>query len=238
MVHDGVSIANMDIADLQTALAASGRYHDDVDGRYGPQTGAAVMLAMTDGPDTRLGPADIASSAQRLGLTPAHISAVTAVESSGGGFAEGRPVLLFEPHRFSRATAHLFDGRAPDVSYPAWNPSGYPRTQAGRYAQLVKAVGLNVDAGFASASYGLFQILGENFAACGYRSAFDFAAAQAFDEVTQLQAFEAFLRSRGLLGFLQARDWAGFAQRYNGTAYQLNHYDTRLAAAYQKAGGF
>ncbi len=92
-----------------------------------------------------------------------------------------------------------------------------------------------MDAGFASASYGRFQILGENYAACGYASSFDFAEAMARDEATQLRAFERFLTANGLVRVLKARDWAAFARGYNGTAYRVNRYDEKLAAAYAKA---
>lgn len=225
----------MSTASLQRALRDTGRYKGALDGKYGPLTRAAVLLAMTDGPDTVLTEADFADAAQQLGVTPAHIKAVTIVESSGAGFSEGRPVLLFEPHRFSRSTKGRYDQLVPDISYPKWDRSKYPKTQAARYDQLVKAVGLDAHAGFASASYGRFQILGENYAACGYDSPFEFAEAQAYDERTQLQSFVSFLRSKGLDRALRANSWAVFAEGYNGTAYRLNRYDEKLAAAFAEA---
>lgn len=225
----------MTVASLQRALRDSGRYHGPLDGKYGPLTRAAVLLAMTDGPDTALSERDITEAAQTLGVTPAHIKAVTVVESSGAGFADGRPVLLFEPHRFSRSTKGRYDEVAPDVSYPKWDRTKYPKTQDGRYAQLVKAVGLEAHAGFASASYGRFQILGENFKECGYDSPFEFAQAQAYDERTQLYAFVSFLRSKGLDRALRANSWAVFAKGYNGSAYRVNRYDEKLAAAFAEA---
>lgn len=227
----------MDITQLQSVLKKTGRYFGPIDGSYGPLTRAAVLLAMTDGPDTQLDEQDFADSAARLGVTVAHIKAITTVESSGAGFVSSRPVILFEPHRFSRATGHVYDQAAPDVSYPNWDRAKYPRTQEGRWKQLVKAVGLNVDAGFASASYGRFQILAENYRQCGYASPFDFACSQAYDEISQLHAFERFITSKGLLDELRAGDWGGFAEGYNGTAYKLNHYDERLSNAFKAAGG-
>jgi hypothetical protein len=227
----------MDRRELQQRLKASGRYAGQVDDAYGPLTRAGVLLAMTDGPDTKLNPADYITSAARLGVTPAHVKAIKLVESSGEGFAKGRPVLLFEPHRFSKATKGRFNASAPDVSYPTWDPKKYPGSQDGRYAQLVKAVGLDVDAGFASASYGLFQILGENHGLCGFSSSFEFAVAQAKDEIEQLRSLEQFLMATGLHLALRRSDWAAFAKGYNGTAYRQNKYDTRLEAAYIAAGG-
>lgn len=224
----------MDVTELQQRLAAKGRYTGPIDNDYGGGTQRGVRLAMTDGPDTKLTEADFVASALRLGVKTSRVKAVNEVEAAGGGFEGGRPIILFEPHRFSRATKGRFDKSAPDVSYPNWDRKRYPRTQDARYDQLVKAVGLDVDAGFASASYGRFQILGENFAACGYRTPYDFAEAQAHDEATQLQAFERFIVSKGLLAALRDGNWARFAAGYNGTAYRQNKYDERLAAADRK----
>ncbi len=227
----------MDLIALQTRLRASGRYPYAVDGIWGPNTRAAVLAAMTDGPDTRLGKADLTKAAARLDLTYAHMKAVIDVESSGAGFYRGRATILFEPHRFSRATKKKFDKTNPAVSYPVWDPKRYPKSQDDRWGQLVEAVSLNVDAGFASASYGMFQILGENHKACGFPTPFDFAEAHARDEQMQLLAFERFITSQKLVEKLKAKDWAGFAAAYNGTAYKKNSYDTKLADAYKRAGG-
>lgn len=220
----------MNHRELQARLKALGYYTGEVDGIFGRLSQAAVMEAMTDGPDTKLTDADYAASAKRLQCPIAHIRAVDAVESAGDGFFDDRPVILFEPHRFSKATKRRFDDSHPDVSYPKWDRSKYPRSQEGRYAQLVKAVSLDVDAGFASASYGRFQILGENYRACGFRNPFEFANAMAYDEASQLRAFESFIAASGLLPALRKGDWRAFARAYNGPAFAQNKYDVRLAA--------
>lgn len=223
----------MDHFELQRALADSGRYTGKIDGVCGPKERDAIMLALTDGPDTKLTAADYAKSAKRLGCAPAAVQAFATVESAGGGFEDGRPKILFEPHRFSRATQGRFDKDFSSISYPKWDPKKYPRGQDLRYAQLVKAVGLSIDAGFASASYGKFQILGENFKVCGYASPFDFAVAQAQDEAEQLAAFEGFIIGNGLRKPLIALDWQTLADRYNGTASRLNDYAGKLRRAYE-----
>lgn len=225
----------MDVRELQARLAASGRYQGAIDGLYGKQTQDGVLLAMTDGPDTRLKPGDIAACAARLGAEPAAVAAFATVESAGDGFSEGRPVILFEGHRFSRATGGQFDKRFPSVSWPGWDRTRYPKDQATRWLQVVVAVGLDVDAGFASASYGRFQVLGENFKACGFNTAYDFAEAMARDEGAQLLAFEHFVAARHLVDALRAKDWPTLADGYNGMASALNHYADKLASAYQKA---
>lgn len=221
----------MTLIDLQVFLKATNRYAGAVDGQWGRLTEAGVLLALTDGPDTALTEADFQASAQRLACPVIHIKAVAKVEASGAGFFAGRPVILFEPHRFSRATKGRFDRSNPAVSYPRWDPKRYPKTQDGRYDQLLEAVSLDVDAGFASASYGKFQILGENHRACGFDTPFAFAVAMARDEARQLKAFEGFISSTRLLRALQAGDWTTFARGFNGSAFRVNRYDARLAEA-------
>jgi hypothetical protein len=216
----------MNISDLQTALGM-----DTVDGIYGPNTRAAVLAMVTDGCDNHISSSDLDNAARQLQVNPRDVSAVCAVEANGAGFLAGRPKILFEPHRFSRATAHRFDVSNPTVSYPRWDKSRYPKDQAGRYAQLLEAVGLDVDAGFGSASYGMFQILGENYAMCGYDSPLTFVHAQAQSEGDQLAAFVAFLQNKGLDAPLRAHDWEKFAVGYNGTAAVLNGYPRKLMLA-------
>lgn len=227
----------MNLLQLQTRLRASGRYAGKLDGQYGPMTKAAILLAMTDGPDTKLTAEDFRESAARLDLQPAHIIAFTKVESGGEGFRNGRSIILFEGHRFSRATRGAFDQTHPRVSYPHWDRAKYPAGQDARYDQLCEAVSLNVDAGFASASYGLFQVLGENYELCGFASPFDFAEAMARDEESQLKAVEGFLTRRGVVRYLKAGDWESVARIYNGSAFRENQYDIKLAKAFKAAGG-
>jgi hypothetical protein len=226
----------MDVATLQRRMKALG-YPLSIDGAYGPKTRAAVMAALTDPADTPVNPADIRGLAETWEVEPPALWAVRDVEASGAGFEEGRPKILFEPHRFSRATGHRFDQSHPTISYRAWRTRPYPAKQADRYTQLLDAVALDVDAAFASASYGAFQILGENWKACGEDSPLDFALTEARGELGQLRHFTRFCASNGLVPHLRRKDWAAFARGYNGTAYKVNRYDEKLAAAYRARGG-
>lgn len=227
----------MDHADLQNALARLGHYDGKIDGIYGPMTRAGVLAALTDGPDYQLNQADALAAARTMQVDVAKVWAVWDVEAAGDAFINGRPTILFEPHRFSRATGHQFDKSHPKISSRTWNKKLYPGSQDGRYAQLLDAVGLDVDAGFASASYGGFQILGENYALCDAASPWAFAWRQSRTEGDQLEAFVRFVTRNGLLPALRAGEWAAFARGYNGTAYAANKYDTRLEQAYRRRGG-
>jgi hypothetical protein len=215
------------IKQMQTRLGVK------ADGLYGPMTQAAVLAALTDPVDRKIAASDVTALAQRWGVDPATIWAVRDVEASGNAFTEGRPTILFEPHRFSRATGGRYDAIAPAVSYPSWGDKPYPRAQMARYLQLLTAVGLNVDAGFASASYGAFQILGENYAACGEADSMAFALREAQGEDVQLRHFGLFCESKGLEKHLRRRDWAAFTRGYNGSG-QVALYSGKLAAAYAR----
>ena len=73
------------------------------------------------------------------------MQAVVEVESGrlGGFAADGRPIILFEPHIFSRRTNRMYDASHPTISYPTWDASKYPRTQDERWDQLQAAYALD-----------------------------------------------------------------------------------------------
>lgn len=224
----------MNLSQLQQHLKNTGRYFGTVDGLWGSLTEAGILLMLTDGPDTALTENDFKDSAARLGCDIAAIKAVCVVEANGSGFFAGRPKILPEPHRFSKWTKARFDKTHPTLSYAKWGARPYPKTQDLRYAQLLGMIRLDVDGGFACASYGKFQIMGENHKACGYDSPVLFAEAMARDEKTQLRAFENFIKANKTLHqALVRKDWVTFARIYNGSAYAKNRYDVKLAQAYR-----
>lgn len=238
----------MKLIDLQKLLKATGRYDGAIDGLWGKQSTAAVMLALEDGPDTALTDQDFKAAGAQINIDPAAIKAFWKVEANGAGFQNGLPKILPEPHRFSKATGRAFDASDPTVSYPKWGARPYPKTQAERYAiimawcRMLSARGLDIDPAFGSASYGAPQIMGENFKACGYADAPTFAFAMARDEPTQLKAFIGFVNSAGILKYLRNVDrspasWEPVAMRYNGTGYRANAYHEKMAAAFVTFGG-
>ena len=219
--------------ELQKILTRLG-YPLTADGAFGPKSQDALLKALTDGLDTKLTEKDVADAASALGVNSAKIWTVWDVEASANPFINGRPTILFEPHIFSRLTNHAYDTKYPDISSRSWNRKLYPGSQDGRWNQVKKATGIDVDAGLSAASYGGFQILGSNYSVCGYSTPWDFVYSQSRDERSQLLAFVQFVEHTGLKPALQRGDWATFARGYNGTAYKANNYDERLAAAYAK----
>ncbi|MBL8551225.1 MAG: N-acetylmuramidase family protein [Hyphomonadaceae bacterium] len=188
-----------------------------------------------------IGRADFQAVAARFNCEWEAVGAVAQVESGAlGAFGpDGRMIILFEPHIFSRLTNSQFDASNPTVSYPRFGTRPYPRTQGERWAQLAEAFALNEEAALKAASYGKFQILGQNHAVCGFPNARAFVADMAQSEARQLAAFENFVRGNNLADELQRLDWRGFARGYNGPAYEQTGYHTKMQQAYDrlKAGG-
>lgn len=224
----------MDLTTLRRRLAALGHVPGDEGAPFGAADRAAILTALTEGPDYKLGDDDVADAADQLKVEPAAIWAVWDVEGNASPFIDGRPTILFEPHRFSRATGHRYDASHPKISSRVWNRALYPARQADRWKQLLDAVAIDIDAGFASASYGGFQVLGENYRLCGAASPWSFAWQQSQTEADQLAAFLKFVTAKGLADALRRSDWVRFARGYNGSAFRENRYDARLEAAFAK----
>lgn len=174
--------------------------------------------------------AGVERAAQRLGCEVAAIQAVIAVESAGAGFyLDGRPKVLFESHVFSRLTGGRYDASHPTLSTAAPKRSLYNLEQ---YARIYQALQLDAEAALQSASWGLFQIMGFNWKACGEKSLHGFVLAMHHNEDAHLALFAEFVADRGLDHDLQRKNWAAFARGYNGPGYAANDYDSKLARAY------
>lgn len=166
-----------------------------------------------------------------LGARREALWAVLSVETAGCGYLpDRRPKLLFERHHFSRLTQNRFDNSYPDVSDPS--AGGYGRSGAHQYDRLEVAESLDADAALKSASWGLGQILGENYIAVGYSTVRDMVSAFVDSEDGQLLGMANFIASSPMKQALQNKDWQGFARRYNGPDYAARHYDEHLGALY------
>ena len=173
---------------------------------------------------------DFITAANLLNCEVADIKAVAEVESNSGGFlANGKPKILFERHYFHRLTGGKYSAAHPDISNRS--SGGYTSNE---YARLDKASALDRNAALQSASWGKFQIMGENWKALGYISLQEFINAMFANETEHLMAFVKFVKVNKLDDELRRKDWAGFARGYNGSGYAKNKYDQKMAAAYKK----
>jgi hypothetical protein len=172
-----------------------------------------------------------ATVGESLAVKAQEIWAVLAVETSGCGFlADRRPQILFERHYFHRLTGGRFDDG--DISDPT--AGGYGASGAHQYDRLARAIAKDRTAALRSTSWGLGQIMGDNFAAAGFADVETMVAAMVDSEDAQLLGVGAFLQSSGLDAPLHAHDWASFARGYNGPDFAKNHYDVSLRGEFQK----
>lgn len=184
------------------------------------------------------------SCAELLGCDVAALLAVGAVEAGpqGAFLPDGMPVVLFEPHRFDALTGGRFRGvRAPEIpgepgvlSRQRWLPGTYgpPSLQ---HARLAAAAELDRAAALKAASWGLFQIMGENHGRAGHKTLQSFINAAYRSADDHLAMFANFIRSDArLLTAIQRHDWTKFARYYNGPQFKRNRYDDKLAAEYAK----
>jgi hypothetical protein len=173
----------------------------------------------------------LAAAATSLSVAVQELWTVLSVETAGCGFLpDRRPEILYERHVFHRLTGGRFDDG--DLSDPT--PGGYGATGAHQYDRLIAAMTHDADAARKSASWGLGQVLGENFASVGFTSVDDMVQAMSDSEDAQLAVVSAFILRNRLDRALATHDWASFARGYNGPTFATNHYDVRLRGEFQK----
>lgn len=181
-----------------------------------------------------LSPTDIASAAIDLDITAACIKTILKVETNGSGFlTDGRPTILFESKTFGRLTEGKYHATHPNLSTIKWDRATYGAGGAHQYERLELAMNLNQEAALKSCSWGLFQIMGENFKQAGFADVYKMVEAMVSGSPGQLKAFVSFIkRSNTLHTALKAKDWETFARYYNGPGYKENKYDTKLSEAF------
>ena len=252
-----------EVAYLQQLLKQNG-YSIDEDGIFGQQTQSAVRAfqqsagLVADGivgnltwkaleknniaPNKRkLSEEDFERCAAAIGVDVATIKAVKEVETGGRGgfFANGKAVILFEGHIFwsqlkkaDKNPLEYIDGNE-DILFPEWNKKHY-KGDIREYDRLRRASAIDNRAAMMATSWGLFQIMGFNHAACDCRTIEEFVEKMQESEGRQLDLFISFIRHNKLDKFLKRKEWDEFARRYNGEAYAKNNYARKLEAAYQK----
>jgi hypothetical protein len=200
-------------------------------------TGAGKLLEDIDLP--RIG--------DEIGVGEDVLHALLEVETRGHGFDDqGRLKMLFEPHKFY---AHLHgDKRQQAVSaglaYPHQGERPYPRDS---YPHLEKAMAIDSSAALMSASWGLPQVMGENYHMLGFSSVEDMVGSFAESEANQIEGMVKFIRAAGIDDDLRriqkkldngqmvtAADWVPAVRAYNGPKFRVNQYDARANAALHK----
>lgn len=169
---------------------------------------------------------DMAALAKSIGCHPATLDAIAQVESAGfGWFDDGRIKILPEPHKFHAALPAAKRTRAVSLglattSYAKTKASGHYKKMTNepgpRYDLLKRQIDYDEAAAYEGMSVGKFQIMGFNYATCGFASAKQMFDAFTDSEAHQLRAFGAFLIKNGLRTALILEDFEQVETTYNG----------------------
>ena len=187
------------------------------------------------GNGARLRDEDLPRIGYMIGVGEDEIHAFLDVETLGGGWDKrGRPKALFEPHVFFRNLSGTKRASAVSsgLAYASWGQKPYPTDS---YPRIIAAMQIDETAALKATSWGIGQVLGENYVAAGYDN--PQAMVRAFvekGEAEQLEAAIRFIKFNRLDDELRAHNWAGFARGYNGSRYAEHGYHTKLAAAFKK----
>jgi len=195
-----------------------------------PAAGVPPLLQpQSPPPPSVLGDADYAAAAATLNCEVAVIKAVATVETGQSPFdALGRPTILYEQRYFSRLTGHKYDATHPNISSMA--TGGYGPLSA-QYPKILEAAALDLDNALRSASWGAFQIMGDNCKLAGFATPELMVAAMRTGVAAHLAAFVSFIQADPrLVAAVQNKNWSQFATVYNGSGTQ--GYAQKLATAY------
>jgi hypothetical protein len=187
--------------------------------------------------------ADLSAGAKRLGIDDIVIRAIAEVETMGDGFLpDGRPKILFERHRmylylsqkYSKAFANKMMQQYPNIVNTA--TGGY-HGNAGEYTRLAFAKLIDESCALQSASWGRFQLMGENWKDLGYDSVQQFVEQHYQSESLQFEAFLRFCEWKSgtvndkkttLLDALKNQNWNAVFTLYNGANYKKLGYDSKF----------
>lgn len=103
------------------------------------------------------------------------------------------------------------------------------------YLRLINAYRLNNDAALKSASWGKFQVMGNNFSACGERTVKSFVTKMCRNEVGQIELLAGFIKANAALwNAVKEKNWHLIAYNYNGPNYRNDTaYDVKMREAYE-----
>jgi hypothetical protein len=186
------------------------------------------------------------AAASELGWQVEMVAALVKKEVSDSPFftsgGKKRQKILFERHVFWR---HLVKNGIDPVELIRRDPTlrdilgSTPYTKYGKYAKQYerrnRAEGICKSSALAACSYTGFQILGENYAECGYDTVAAFVTATD-DAENWLPAMVSLVKSKGVSETLQPHrlDFAAFAEKWNGPDYWRSGYDKKLGRIYQR----
>lgn len=211
-----------------------------VDGLVGNTTLKALR---DDDTHKLLKESDLIAGAKRLDVPVIVIKAIAEVETLGDGYLDnGKPKILFERHRmyfylnqkYSKAKANDLMSKHPNIVNT--KTGGYHGGSA-EYTRLSQAKHLDESCALQSASWGRFQLMGENWKALGYSSVQEFVAQHEQSESLQFEAFLRYCETKSgevddkhwkLIDALRQENWHVVFTLYNGRNYKKLGYDSKF----------
>ena len=142
------------------------------DGIVGQKTW--MKLIEDDLKSGKLTDADYIKAAIELNVEVAVLKAIKTVESGGKAMQNGIPTMLFEGHIFwkqleaRKINPQKYVKGNENILYKTWTKKYYTGRNNGEYARLQKAIKINEDAAYESASYGMFNRMENNYKVCRY----------------------------------------------------------------------
>lgn len=214
---------------------------------FGPRSKAALFKTVQNLKAPGLTDADLVAFASRMNLPVGHVKGVNEVEAPRGSFTDdGIVSLLYERHvayRNSDNAVSLAKQRPDLFASRGYGRGGYGPYSA-QFDKVADACGYDPDAAFAGASWGAFQVLGENARNLGYASPFDMVMALRESEAAHLDCFRRFIEhkkhyrtKRPLIDHLREcrpgdpDSCIPFVEGYNGTGFREFDYHKKLASA-------
>ena len=185
----------------------------------------------------------VVDKAKKMGIEPAALFAVIEKESAGitGSLINGsfEPTIRYEGHYFDKLCKASVreSARQAGVSSPKAGVIKNPKSQANRWALLMRAVRFDPAAAYMSCSWGVGQVMGSHWRALGFASVNDLVSMARSGFQGQVDLMVRFIEVNNLVSKLKALDWSGYSRIYNGANYRKNNYDTDLERLYKKHGG-
>lgn len=189
---------------------------------------------------------EIALIAKEYDLEPALAKSVLIVEtgtSLTGYLPDGRLKILFEGHimykklkeKFGKSAADDLAKKHPEIIYPSWTKEHY-LGGAGEWKRLAIAQKVNDTFAKESASWGLPQILGMNYAMVGCSTVSEMIQRMEKSNMDQLELFFNFIEASKIMQALKDHDWKKFTRVYNGPG-QVDIYSQKLENTYNNLKG-
>lgn len=178
---------------------------------------------------------DIELIAAKDGIPAENLMAVTHVESAGITFwiVGGKQVPAARPerHYFYRLLKGAERDRAvrEGLAHPSLGTLANGREAV--YAVIDRMRAINDTVAIESCSWGLGQVMGENWRRLGYSSAQALLAENMSGSAGQIECMMKFIRADArCLQAIRTGDFTTFARIYNGPGYAANNYDNNMRA--------